>query len=131
MSPVARIRALSLALDAFLVGLAAGTAAVVALGALYVLAPEAPLRPAGWAGLALFVLLFLSRDATGGLSRKWLGFQMEDEESRIPGWGRSVLRNLPLVVPGWNLYCAYRVWRRPEAPLVLDRVLGLRRRPIP
>jgi hypothetical protein len=130
MPRVARERALSVCLDAVLIALAVDLPAAALLFGLSFL-PEAPLGETGIAAFALFVLLFLCRDATGGFSRKWLGFRIEDGRGRPPGFWRSVLRNLPLVVPGWNVYEGIRVLRQGAEPRPVDRLLGLAHRPIP
>ena len=127
---MARERALSVCLDAVLIALAVDLPAAALLFGLSFL-PEAPLGETGIAAFGLFVLLFLCRDATGGFSRKWLGFRIEDRRGRPPGLWRSALRNLPLIVPGWNVYEGIRLMRRPEEPRPLDRLLGLHFRDLP
>jgi hypothetical protein len=121
---------MSVCLDAVLIALAVDLPASVLLFVFFLL-PEAPLGEAGLAAFALFVVLFLCRDATGGFSRKWLGSRIEDHRGRPPGIWRSALRNLPLVIPGWNIYEAARVLRQGEEPRGIDRLLGLRLRGIP
>ncbi len=125
-----RERALSVCLDAALIALAVDLPATLLLWVLFLL-PEGPLREAGIAAVILFLGLFLCRDATGGFSRKWLGFRIEDRRGRPPGLWRSALRNLPLIVPGWNVYEGLRLLRRPEEPRPLDRLMGLRFRDLP
>jgi uncharacterized RDD family membrane protein YckC len=122
---VARLRVLSAALDAFLIAAAVDVPAVVVLSVFFLVSPTLPLVPVGLAACAASLVGFLLRDATGGLSRKWLGFRIEKEDGRSPGWLASVLRNLPTLVPGWNLYEAYRIWRHPGESRPVDRRLGL------
>lgn len=105
--------------------------AVALLVTLFLFFPEAPLKEIGVAFFVLFLALFLCRDATGGFSRKWLGFRIEDERGRPPGVWRSILRNLPLIVPGWNLREGLRVLVRGDERSGLDRLLRLHHRPIP
>lgn len=125
-----RERALSVCLDAVLIALAVDLPASALLFGFFLLR-DAPLSGTGFAAFVLFVVLFLCRDATGGFSRKWLGFRIEDRRGNPPGLWRSALRNLPLIVPGWNLYEGVRVLRRGGEPRGIDRLLGLRLRAIP
>ncbi len=131
MPPVGKERALALLLDAALLALAIAAVALASLALLFLLGSTGALLPAGWAAFALFLIGLLLRDATGGFSRKWLGYRLADERGRNPGVLRSVARNLPLLLPGWNLYEIYRVLKDGDAPRSLDRVLRLRREPEP
>lgn len=123
---MARLRILSAALDAVLIAAAVDLPAVLLLGAFFFASSTLPLVPVGLAASAATLVGFLLRDATGGLSRKWLGFRIEKEDGRAPGWSASILRNLPTLLPGWNLYEAQRIWRDPEEPRPVDRWLKLR-----
>jgi len=53
----------------------------------------------------ILVIAILLRDAFGGRSPgKWLmGLRVDTADGRSCSWWRSIVRNLPLVVPGWNL----------------------------
>jgi hypothetical protein len=126
-----RERALALFLDAGLIAAAVDVPAALILLALFFFAPEAPLTEAGLFAFIVSLCAFLARDARGGLSRKWLGFKIEDEGGRPPGWLRSAVRNLPLFIPGWNVYEALRVFRAGGSPRSLDRLLKLHFEPIP
>ena len=126
-----RLRALSLALDSVIFAFLVDAPAAIALGAAFFFFPDARLVEIGAFALGLFLLVFLSRDTRGGFSRKWLGFKIEDGRGRPPGWLRSVLRNLPLVVPGWNVWEAVSVLRHGDRPRPIDRLLGLRFREMP
>jgi hypothetical protein len=119
-----RQRALALALDAALVAAAVDLAAVPALAAVFFFFPDVSLSFLGAAIFGISLLLWLCRDARGGLSRKWLGLEIVDRKGGRPGVVRSVLRNLPLLVPGWNLYEAWRVGRGNRSRSV-DSALGL------
>jgi uncharacterized RDD family membrane protein YckC len=56
------------------------------------------------AAQVLAVLLFLGRDAAGGSpGKKLFGLRLIRSGGARPGLGASLLRNLPLLVPGWNL----------------------------
>jgi hypothetical protein len=69
---------------------------------------------------------FLLRDAAGGRARRWLALEAVDSQGRPPGvWG-SVRRNLPLLVPGWNIVEAWPVFRRGDALRPSDRKSGIR-----
>jgi len=124
-------RWLCAALDATLIALVVDLPAGLLLGALFLFVPGAPLLAPAASACGLFLIGFLSRDCRGGLSRKWLGFQIEDARGRPPGLKRSILRNLPLVVPVWNLFEGIHLLREPSAPRPIDRRLGLRITAIP
>ena len=80
-----------------------------------------------WAGLAAgATIAFLLRDARGGRARRWLALEVRREDGRPPGaWG-SLRRNLPLLIPLWNLYDAWPVLSDPAAPRRSDRRSGSR-----
>lgn len=80
-----------------------------------------------WGALALAaVLAFLLRDARGGRARRWLALEARRPDGQPPGaWG-SVRRNLPLVVPLWNLYDCWPLLSDPEASRRSDRRTGTR-----
>ena len=126
-----RLRALSFALDAAIFACLVDAPALLALALAFFFFPDARLVDIGALAFILFLLAFLARDTRGGFSRKWLGFKIEDENGRPPGWARSFLRNLPLLVPGWNLWEAVSVLRRGDRPRPIDRLLGLRFRETP
>jgi uncharacterized RDD family membrane protein YckC len=50
-------------------------------------------------------LILLLRDGYGGrsLGKRILGLRLMTESGAPCGYGRSVVRNLPLVIPVWNL----------------------------
>ena len=126
-----RLRALSLALDAAIFACVVDAPALVTVGLAFLFFPDAPLVEIGAFASIVFLLAFLARDTRGGFSRKWLGFRIEDERGRPPGWARSFLRNLPLLVPGWNVWEAVSVLRHGDRPRPIDRLLGLRFREMP
>jgi hypothetical protein len=126
-----RLRALSLVLDAAIFACLVDAPALVALGLAFLFFPDARLVEIGAFACIVFLLVFLARDTRGGFSRKWLGFKIEDERGRPPGWARSFLRNMPLVVPGWNVWEAVSVLRHGDRPRPIDRLLGLRFREMP
>ncbi len=81
--------------------------------------------PAAAAALAVFLL----RDARGGRARKWLALEVRTREGGIPGAGASIRRNLLLLVPGWNLFDAWPVFRDGLASRRSDDRRGLRVQP--
>lgn len=88
--------------------------------------------PLLWAVLgACATAAFLLRDTRGGLARRWLGIEVRAADGGFPGAWRSIGRNLPLLVPGWNLLDAWPALRDGEAPRRSDRGLGLRISRIP
>jgi hypothetical protein len=83
--------------------------------------------PGIWASLAAAAIVgFLLRDAKGGRARRWLALELRGPDGRPPGVGRSIARNLVLLVPVWNLIDAWPALRDGEAPRRCDRALGLR-----
>ena len=121
------LRAAALGLD--LICLAGGPLLVATLIVFLVvlLAAEPPvgLPRVFRAAQVLFVVLFLLRDARGASPGKLLlGLSVARE-----GGGRvrpldSVLRNLPLLVPGLNLLEAVAVVQRPDSRRLGDRLAG-------
>jgi len=80
-----------------------------------------------WAAAgALAIALFLMRDARGGRARRWLGMEALRPDGRNPGAGLSIRRNLPLLIPGWNVLDALPVLRDGSAPRRSDRKTGVR-----
>lgn len=90
----------------------------------------APDPPAGLplvfrAAQVLFVLVFLFRDVHGASPGKALLGLSVVRADRAPLRARdSVLRNLPLLVPGLNLLEALAVLRRPDSRRLGDRLAG-------
>ena len=118
-----RQRGLAFFLDAAIVAAAVDVPAFAVLSAAFLFFPGLSLTGIAWATFGLSLAGLLCRDARGGFSRKWFGLQVEDRKGRPPGLGRSILRNLPLLVPGWNAYEAWRAARGRDRSL--DGVLGL------
>lgn len=58
-----------------------------------------------WAALAILMLAMLLRDGfrRRSLGKQLLGLRLKTPKGEGCGYGRSILRNVPLVVPGWNL----------------------------
>jgi hypothetical protein len=83
--------------------------------------------PAIWvvAGLAA-TAAFLLRDAGGGRARRWLALEARRADGGLPGaWG-SIRRNLPLLLPFWNLYDAWPLLKDGDFPRRTDRRTGIR-----
>lgn len=80
-----------------------------------------------WAGVAALAAVgFVLRDVSGGRARQWLALQAIDREGYPPGvWG-SVRRNLPLLIPIWNLVEVWPVLRRGQEERPSDRRSGTR-----
>lgn len=72
-----------------------------------------------------FAVGFLVKDA-GGASpgKRVVGLRVVGPDGEEPGLWSSAVRNLPLLVPGWNLFEAWSVFRRPERPRSGDRAAG-------
>ncbi len=58
-----------------------------------------------WIALGIFMIAMLIRDGIRGRSpgKKLLGLRIRTRQGEGCGVMRSVIRNVPLVVPGWNL----------------------------
>jgi uncharacterized RDD family membrane protein YckC len=57
-----------------------------------------------WGALAVLILAMLLRDGFRGRSigKQLLGLRLVTPRGEGCGWGRSVVRNVPVVIPGWN-----------------------------
>ncbi|HEY1435451.1 MAG TPA: RDD family protein [Thermoanaerobaculia bacterium] len=88
-----------------------------------------PAIPGIWAGAGLAAAVaFLLRDAGGGRARRWMAIEARRPDGRPPGaWG-SVRRNLPLLLPFWNLYDSWPLLipGKSEAERRTDRRTGIR-----
>lgn len=98
-------------------------AAAVAL-AVFLATPEPPLflgrvfRVAE----AVFLVVFLGRDAGGGSpGKRLLGLRIVRVDGAGTSLATSLVRNLPLLVPGWNLIEAASVLRRSDGRRPGDR----------
>jgi uncharacterized RDD family membrane protein YckC len=121
------LRAAALGLD--LICLAGGPLLVATLIVFLVvlLAQEPPvgLPRVFRAAQALFVVLFLLRDARGASPGKvLLGLSVARADGGPVRPLDSVLRNLPLLVPGLNLLEAVAVVQRPDSRRLGDRLAG-------
>lgn len=58
-----------------------------------------------WAALAVLMVAMLFRDGYKGRSigKQLLGLRLMTPRGEGCGWGRSLVRNISLVIPGWNL----------------------------
>jgi hypothetical protein len=118
-----RARILSLFLDILVCAALADAAGLALTGILWLYVPAGqPAIPWIWTGLAAAATFaFLLRDARGGRARRWLALEVRGVDGRLPGaWG-SIRRNLPLLVPLWNLYDAWPLLADGEAPRRADR----------
>lgn len=77
---------------------------------------------------SLFLGAFLGRDALPGGSpgRRIVGLRVVGPDGKEIGFGRSVRRNLPLLVPFLNLYEERRLRLDPEQRRLGDRWAGTR-----
>lgn len=125
---VKRARLLACLLD-FAISAACADAGALALTALvwWAVPGARPAIPFLWGAAALGALaVFTTRDARGGRARRWLGLEAVGPGGSPPGMKASVRRNLPLLVPGWNVLEAWPVLRDGEAPRRSDRKSGVR-----
>jgi hypothetical protein len=120
-------RLLAALLDLALAAGVADAAALLMTGLVWKFAPSARgAIPVLWGVAAAGALAgFLLRDAGGGRARRWLGLEAVRPGGGPPGWRRSVARNLPLLVPVWNLREAWPVLRDGSATRPADRRFGV------
>jgi len=82
--------------------------------------------PAIWGAAAIAALAaFALRDASGGRARRWLGLEAVGRDGKAPGWRGSLRRNLPLLVPGWNIREVWPVLRDGSGSRPSDRRAGI------
>jgi len=99
--------------------------AVIVVILLYSPDPPATLGLGFFAAQALFVLLFLLRDTRGASPGKRLfGLRLVKEGGRPVGAITSVVRNAPMLVPGWNLIELLSVIRSSDGRRGGDRLAG-------
>ncbi len=123
-----RARLLALFLDVLVCSVPADVAGLALTWVVWRFAPGARAAVPGiWlAAGGLATVAFLLRDARGGRARRWLGLEARRPDGSAPGaWG-SIRRNLPLVIPVWNLWDAWPLTRDGEAPRRCDRGNGTR-----
>jgi hypothetical protein len=121
-----RARALAFCLDLLISASIADGIGLLLSAALWYLAPGSRAQ-AAWIwppAAAAAVCAFLLRDARGGRARRWLALEVRDAAGRAPGRYGSIRRNLPLLVPGWNLAEAWPVLTDGRAPRRADRGRG-------
>ena len=123
-----RLRLLSLFLDVLLCAGAADLIGLAATGGIWRYVPAARgLIPAVWAAAAAAATVaFLLRDASGGLSRRWFALEIRRADGALPGPAGSLRRNLPLLIPGWNLYDAWPALKDGGSSRRSDQAAGTR-----
>ncbi|HVR39193.1 MAG TPA: RDD family protein, partial [Thermoanaerobaculia bacterium] len=59
-----------------------------------------------WIALAILFAGLLLRDGFRGRSfgKHLLGLRLKTPSGKPCGYGRSILRNVPLIIPGWNFF---------------------------
>ena len=126
--PLLRTRILAVFLDLLICAGIADAAALAATGFLLTFFPggRGAILWLWAAAAASATAAFLLRDAKGGRARRWLGLEVVRQDGAPPGRVASVRRNLPLLVPGWNLFDAWPALFDGEAPRRSDLRTGLR-----
>jgi hypothetical protein len=125
---VLRARILACLLDALMCVALADAGALALTGALWLWLPAVRWltswvwMAAGGAAIAGFLL----RDVHGGRARRWLALEAIDRDGRPPGLAGSIRRNLPLVVPIWNIWDAWPLLSDGAAQRRADRRPGIR-----
>jgi uncharacterized RDD family membrane protein YckC len=121
------VRAAAYGVDLLLlagVPLLISTVAIVGI-LLWVDDPPTALGSGFLAAQAVFGVLFLLRDVGGQSPGKRLfGLRLVRQGGRPVGLFASVVRNLPMLVPGWNLLELLAVIRRPDGRRAGDRMAG-------
>lgn len=81
-----------------------------------------------WIALGLFILAMIFRDAWRGRSigKRLMALQIRTPGAAGWGWSRSLVRNLPLVIPGWNLVELIMVLFTADGRRTGDRLAGTR-----
>ena len=123
-----RMRLFALFLDVLVCALGADAAGLALTFVIWRYRPGAlTWIPWIWAACGLAaVVAFLLRDRQGGRARRWLALEARRPDGRAPGsWG-SIRRNMPLLVPFWNLYDAWPLRKDGAAPRRTDRHTGIR-----
>jgi hypothetical protein len=123
-----RMRLLALFLDVLVPALLADAAGLLLTLLIWRYLPSARAAvPWVWTVLGLTATVaFLLRDRKGGRARLWLALEARRPDGRPPGaWG-SVRRNLPLLIPIWNLYDVWPLRDDGHAPRRCDRRTGIR-----
>lgn len=79
-------------------------ASLISYGLTWATSPKA-IQLVWWGALAILMAAMLFRDGYRGRSigKQLLGLRILTPRGEGCGFGRSFVRNLPLVVPGWNL----------------------------
>jgi RDD family protein len=127
-SSMRRARILAFLLDLLLCAAIGDAIGLALTAALWTWAPAwRGAVPWVWAAVAAgTITAFLLRDASGGRARRWLALEVIGPEGRSPGVRGSIRRNLPLIVPVWNLFEAWPVLRDGLAQRPADRRGGTR-----
>ena len=123
-----RARLLALFLDVLLCVVPADLVGLVLTGFLWRFVPRwRDAIPAIWiAAGAAATAAFLLRDAGGGRARRWLALEARRSDGRPPGPLGSIRRNLPLLLPFWNLWDAWPLLSRKDGERRTDRRSGIR-----
>ncbi len=123
-----RLRILAFLLDLLLCSVAADAAALLATAVVWFWAPvwRGALAWIWGAAAAGALAAFLVRDASGGRARRWLALEAVRPDGGPPGAVNSIRRNLPLLVPIWNLFEVWPVLRDGAAVRPADRRTGIR-----
>lgn len=74
------------------------------------------------------VTALLLRDAWHGRSpgKRLMGLRIDTPDDKPCSWARSIARNLPLVLPGWNLVEIAMLLFTPDSRRSGDRIAGTR-----
>ena len=119
------LRMAAFVVDSLLIGLALMIPSTILSWILIGIA-EAPdrVRLVWWTALGLVVVGILLRDGWRGRSmgKRLLGLRIRTPGGSECGWLRSFARNIPLLVPGWNLLELYLLIFSRESRRSGDRI---------
>jgi uncharacterized RDD family membrane protein YckC len=79
-------------------------ASLISYGLTWTAAPKG-IQLVWWAALAILMIAMLFRDGfrRRSIGKQLLGLRLLTPKGEGCGYGRSLLRNLPLIIPPWNL----------------------------
>jgi uncharacterized RDD family membrane protein YckC len=87
-------------------------ASIASYGMAWIGGSERAIRIVWYIALVILVAAMLIRDGYRGRSpgKRLLGLRIVTPRSEGCGYGRSILRNIPVVLPGWNIVEAILVF---------------------
>ncbi len=128
-APQVLLRTAAFLLDALLIGLGLVLIGTAFSWAVIVFESSTRYVDLVWFGVVAVLLVgIVLRDGLGGRSvgKKFFGLKIRTGSGKRCGYLRSIVRNVPLVVPGWNLLELYMVFFASDSRRTGDRMAGTR-----